>query len=137
MEIKDPEILLLERYCTKAKKNGKITGTQLADLHDKFGSRFIKAWECVKDRRIKRYCFEPSGRIVWIVVGRKREYLIMPKAGFCSCDDFYYRDIDGEIHLCYHLIAQKISESLGLYDKIKEGDYFYDILIRELRKVTL
>ena len=137
MEKKGSEISELRNLFRKAKNGGKMTGTYLTELHKIFGKRFLKAWECVKERRVKAYYFKPSAKTIWVVVGKKKEYLVMPKADFCSCDDFYYRVIDGEIHLCYHLIAQKISESLGLYDKIKEGDYFYDILIREFRKVTL
>jgi len=129
------EIDLLKQVCEEAKIEGKITGTHLSMLYEAFGHRFLKAWEAVKGRNVKKYHFKPSGRTVWIVVGRERDYLVMPAADFCSCDDFYYRVMDGEAHLCYHLIAQKITESLGWYDLIEDNDDLYDILMREWKKV--
>jgi len=128
---------LLRAICDEAKQKQNLTDTHLNMLHQGFGQRFVKAWEAVKGRNVKKYHFSPSNRIVWIVVGRERDYLVMPAADFCSCDDFYYRVMDGEVHLCYHLIAQKISESLGWYDLIEESDDLYDMLMREWKKVYL
>ena len=84
---KPEEIKVLEKVCSEAKTKGKITQNQLTQLSEAFGSQFNKAWETVQEKRVKKYVFSPSGRIVWIVVGREREYQIMPAAGFCSCDD--------------------------------------------------
>ncbi len=134
---KTSEVDLLKEVCEEAKRKGKVTGTCLSTLHEAFGQRFLKAWEAVKERNVKKYHFKPSGRIVWIVVGRERDYLVMPAAVFCSCDDFYYRVMDGEAYLCYHLIAQKIAESLGWYDPIKENDDLYDTLMSEWKKISL
>ena len=130
------EIKLLENVCEETKNTGKLTDNQLAQLSEALGSRFTKAWEAVQDERVKKYIFTPSCRIVWIVVGREREYQIMPAAGFCSCDDFYFRVMDREAHICYHLIAQKIADALGWFDKIEEDDETYDYLIEEWKKVT-
>ncbi len=132
---KTSEIELLRSICEEAKKQKRITGSQIIRLHNAFGERFNKAWKAVLDGRVKRYRFKPSGRIVWIVVGKKRDYLVMPKADFCSCDDFYFRVMDGKVHLCYHLIAQKIAEYLGWYDEITETDDFYDVLMKEWRSI--
>jgi predicted nucleic acid-binding Zn finger protein len=85
---------------------------------------------------VKKYVFKPSGRTVWIVVGRERDYLIMPEAEFCMCDDFYFRVLDRKIHLCYHLIAQKIARNLGWYETIEENDELYDTLMNEWKKAT-
>lgn len=135
--VKTPkEIKVLENVCEEAKINGEITGKQLTQLSEALGSRFTKAWETLKEERVKKYVFSPSGRIVWIVVGREREYQIMPAAGFCSCDDFYFRVMDREVHICYHLIAQKIADALGWFDKIEEDDETYDFLMEEWKKVT-
>lgn len=130
------EIKVLEKVCKEAKTRGEVTGNQLTQLSEAFGSRFTKAWETLKEKRVKKYVFSPSGRIVWIVVGREREYQIMPAAGFCSCDDFYFRVMDREAHICYHLIAQKIADALGWYDKVEEEDRLYDCLMEEWKKVT-
>ena len=130
------EIKVLEQVCKEAKTNGEVTGNHLTQLSEALGSRFTKAWDAIKEERVKKYVFSPSGRIVWIVVGREREYQIMPAAAFCSCDDFYFRVMDREANICYHLIAQKIAEALERYDKVEEEDRLYECLMEEWKKVT-
>jgi predicted nucleic acid-binding Zn finger protein len=135
-KVKTPkEIKILEGICEEA-KNKEITEQQLKELSEAFGLRFTKAWDTIQEERVKKYVFNPSGRIIWIVVGREREYQIIPVAGFCSCDDFYFRVMDRETNICYHLIAQKLADSLGRYDKIEEEDRLFDCLIDEWKKVT-
>ena len=133
---KPAEIKVLEDTCREAKAKGQVTGARLTKLFEAFGSRFTKAWETIKEERVKKYVFRPSGRIVWIVVGWEREYLVMSAADFCSCDDFYFRVMDKEVHLCYHLIAQKMAEALEWFDKIEEDDSLYASLMKEWNKVT-
>jgi predicted nucleic acid-binding Zn finger protein len=130
------KIKVLEKVCDEAKTKGTLTDNHLTQLSEAFGSRFTKAWDTVKEKRVKKYVFSPSGRVVWIVVGREREYQIMPAAGFCSCDDFYFRVMDREANICYHLIAQKLADALGGYDRIEEEDRLYDCLMEEWKKVT-
>ena len=130
------EIKLLEKVCEETKNTGKLTDIQLSQLSEALGLRFTKAWETVQEERVKKYIFTPSCRIVWIVVGRETEYQIMPAAAFCSCNDFYFRVMDKEANICYHLIAQKLAEALELYDKIEEEDQLYDCLMEEWKKVT-
>ena len=129
------EIKTLEGICEEA-KNKKITEQQLKELKEAFGLRFTKAWDTIQEERVKKYIFNPSGRIIWIVVGREREYQIIPAAGFCSCDDFYFRVMDRETNICYHLIAQKLADALTLYDKIEEEDRLFECLMDEWKKVT-
>ncbi len=131
------EINLLNTICKEAKTEGKLTGKNLTKLYEIFGQRFTKAFEALKENRVKKYVFKPSSRIVWIVVGKERDYLIMPRAEFCTCDDFYFRVLDREVHLCYHLIAQKIANSLSWYETIKERDELYDSLMSEWKKATV
>jgi len=128
------EIDALNKICREAKADGKISGKNLTVLYELFGQRFTKALDALKENRVKKYIFRPSGRIVWIVVGRERDYLIMPEAEFCMCDDFYFRVLDKEIHLCYHLIAQRIARNLGWYETIEEDDSLYDTLMSEWKK---
>jgi predicted nucleic acid-binding Zn finger protein len=128
---KNSEVNILRNICKKAKKEGKLTGKNLTKLYEVFGQRFIKAFEALKENRVKKYVFKPSGRIVWIVVGKERDYLLMPEAEFCTCDDFYFRVLDREVHLCYHLIAQKIANILKWYDALEERDELYDSLMKE------
>ncbi len=133
---KNSEIDILNSTCREAKADGKLTGKNLTRLYEVFGQRFTKAFEALKENRVKRYVFKPSERNVWIVVGKERDYLIMPQAEFCTCDDFYFRVLDREVHLCYHLIAQKIANVLEWYDAIEEADELYDSLMKEWKKPT-
>jgi predicted nucleic acid-binding Zn finger protein len=130
------EIEVLNNICKKAKTEGKLTGKNLTALYDIFGQRFTKAFETLKENRVKKYIFKPGGRIVWIVVGRERDYLIMPEVDFCTCDDFYFRVLDRQVHMCYHLIAQKLAKNLDWYDTIEEHDELYDSLMNEWKKAT-
>ncbi len=103
------EIKKLKSICSEAKKEGKLSGTNLSNLYNLFGQRFTKALDTLKSNRVKKYLFKPGCKVVWVVIGREREYLVIPEADFCTCDDFYYRVLDKKIHFCYHLIAQKIA----------------------------
>ena len=131
------EIDTLNAICKQAKAEDKLSGKNLTNLYDLFGQRFTKALEALKENRVKKYVFKPSNRTVWIVVGRERDYLIMPEAEFCTCDDFYFRVLDKKIHLCYHLIAQKIARNLCWYEVIDENDELYQSLMNELKKATV
>jgi len=127
---------VLNTICKEAKSEGRLVGKNLTKLYEIFGQRFIKAFEALKENRVKKYVFKPSGRIIWVVVGKERDYLIMPEAEFCPCDDFYFRVLDKEVHLCYHLIAQKIAKILRWYETLEEHDELYDSLMEEWKKPT-
>jgi predicted nucleic acid-binding Zn finger protein len=130
------EIDTLNAICRTAKQEGKLSGKNLTVLYELFGQRFTKALEALKENRVKKYAFKPSNRTVWIVVGRERDYLIMPEAEFCTCDDFYFRVLDRKVHLCYHLIAQKIARNLGWFEAFEENDELYASLMGEWKKST-
>jgi predicted nucleic acid-binding Zn finger protein len=130
------EIDALNAICREAKAEGRLSGKSLTELYELFGQRFTKALGALKENRVKKYVFKPSGRTVWIVIGRERDYLIMPEAEFCMCDDFYFRVLDKKIHLCYHLIAQKIARNLGWYETLEENDKLYESLMNEWKKAT-
>jgi len=130
---KQPEAEALKSICKDIQLKKQMTEAHFTQLSTKFGSRFAKAWEALTEGRIKKYVFQPSGRIVWIVVGKQREYLVMPAADFCSCEDFYFRFDKG--HLCYHIVAQKVAEATGQFDLFEDDDSFYEILIREWKTV--
>lgn len=128
------ELDTLNAICRKAKAEGKLLGPDITELYELFGSRFTKALDALKEGRVKKYTFKPSGRIVWIVVGRERDYLIMPEAEFCTCDDFYFRVLDKKVHMCYHLLTQKIAQNLSWFETIDENDDSYDMLMNEWKK---
>ncbi len=131
------EIDTLNVICREAKTEGKLSGRNLTALYELFGQRFTKALGALKENRVKKYVFKPSNRTVWIVIGKERDYLIMPEAEFCMCDDFYFRVLDKKIHLCYHLIAQKIARNLGWRENLEENDELYESLMNEWKKATV
>jgi len=126
----------LNSICKEAKTEGKLSGPNLTELYELFGSRFTKALDALKEGRVKKYTFKPSGRIVWIVVGRERDYLIMPEAEFCTCDDFYFRVLDKKVHMCYHLLTQKLAQNLTWFEAVEAEDECYNMLMDEWKKAT-
>lgn len=124
---------MLESILDEVKTEKRLSRHNWHRLLKLFDDRFISAWRLVTERRIKKYVFRPSGRIVWIAVGRGGEYLIYPRAGYCGCNDFYFRVVDKEESICYHLLAQKLSEALDSYEDVMEEDEVYDVLMREWR----
>jgi len=132
--IKQSEPKLLSEICKRVHKSGEITNEQTSQLSRIFGSRFDNALQVVEQNRVKLYVFDPSGRRVWIVVGKSKDYQILPKAEFCTCNDYYFRVIGGKTPFCYHLIAQKLAEALSKFDLISENDEVYNILMKEWKE---
>lgn len=128
---------ILDSVCDSIRSETKLSRDQWEKLHSTFGERFERAWKLVEEHRVKRYIFEPSGRVVWIAVGRDGEYQMLPEAGYCSCDDFYFRIVDGDKGVCYHLIAQKLAQCLKAYEEVREGDEFFNTLTEEWRTLSL
>ena len=126
----------LEGICDELRSTGEVTRAQWDRLKGALGERFDKAWELVEQRRVKRYLFEPSGRVVWIAVGRGSEYQVLPESGYCDCSDFYFRVVDGEAGLCYHLLGQRLADALNAYEEVHEGDEFHDGLMEEWRNLS-
>ena len=75
--------------------------------------------------------------MVWVVVGQLSEYQILPESGYCDCNDFYFRVVDGEAGLCYHLLGQRLSEALEEFEVVKESDDFYEPLMEEWRRLSI
>ncbi len=123
------EVEMLENICKEVQAKGRITSAHRNKLSSIFGQRLEKALETLEEQRVKKYVFQPSGRIVWIVVGKGREYLVMPAVEYCTCYDFYFQFHQG--HLCYHIIAQKLAEATSQFDLIEDDDQLFDILIKE------
>jgi predicted nucleic acid-binding Zn finger protein len=111
----------------------RVRELDLIQLIRDFGERGEKAWELLRENRVKRYTFQPSGRIVWIVVGRGGDHLIYPIVGYCGCDDFYFSVMEGKALVCQHLIAQRLAEKLGWFDTVEEGDDLFDTLMEDWR----
>lgn len=131
--MREKEKQLINSICRDIGKTRQLTDRQKQTLQDAFGKRFKTALKALEDGTVKKYVFEPSQRTVWIVVGKERDYQIIPDVDFCSCDDFYFRVLKRESTLCYHLIAQKLADSLGKYALITDSDELYEALMRDWR----
>ncbi len=94
-------------------------------LEGTFQKRFQQALALVEQGKVRQFRFEPSGRRVWVVNGRKGEYQVVPDSMFCTCDDYYFRVIGHKRQLCYHLIAQFLAEAMGRFGRFssEDGDY--------------
>ena len=119
------EYELIERACTELESRGKLSISLREALQESFGDRFNNGWELARSKKVRRYEFSPSGRIVWAVQGRKSEYQVMPDIPFCYCDDYYFRVMDRKRGLCYHIIAQRIAVALHEFEGIAKKDSQY------------
>jgi predicted nucleic acid-binding Zn finger protein len=116
--------LMAEAYAEL--KSRRELSEQLRDSITKiFGDRFTNGWNLARSRKVRRYEFKPSGRVVWVVQGRKGEYQVMPDIPFCYCDDYYFRVMDKKRGLCYHIIAQRVAEALKQFVTIRKRDSQY------------
>jgi len=122
----------LEQICARIREKGVMTSQEADALSQLFGDRAEKALEIVSSNRVKKYVFYPSNVSRWVVVGREAEYLLLPAARYCSCDDFHYSFMKGQMHLCAHLIAQKLAEAQGDYKEFAEEDSALDSLMADL-----
>jgi len=109
------ELRVIDKICSEIGLSKEIDSKLRAKLLAHFASRFENALNLIEKKRVKRYLFSPSGRVVWAVKGRKAEYQVIPDSNFCSCDDYYFRVIDRRRQLCYHIIAQRLADALGSY----------------------
>ena len=137
MELSVPDKEALDKLYDEIQNERCITEVHLKNLIALLGNRVKQSFKAVEDGRVKKYLFHPSEKSVWIVVGKEGDYQILPRAHFCSCDDFYFRVISNEAFLCYHLIAQKLSEALGTYILIEKPDEDYEPLMSEWRKIKI
>jgi predicted nucleic acid-binding Zn finger protein len=116
------------------KEEGGLSDEIWAKLSKVFATRFENAVKAVEEGKIRRVTFTPSRREVWIVSGKERNYLLLPAAGYCSCEDFYFRVISHEEFLCYHLLAQRLADALRKYTAIEEPDSRYNEVASKVAK---
>ncbi len=128
------ELRAIERACQDIASSGRLTKEQNAGLTGQFGDRFKNALQLVDGGKVHRYRFRPSGRVIWTVKGRKAVYQVIPETNFCNCDDYYFRVMNGQKALCYHIIAQKISSALKKHETSDLRDTQYARITRQWRK---
>jgi predicted nucleic acid-binding Zn finger protein len=129
----DSEIKALKEACKKIQAENKLSEELKIKLEEKFPKVFNEALQLVYTKRVKKYIFKPSCRVLWVVSGRRDDYQVIPEANFCSCNDFYFRVIGGKKRVCYHLIAQKIAEALKMYEEKELSNSDHEKIMRKWR----
>ncbi|RWX72733.1 MAG: hypothetical protein Metus_1592 [Candidatus Methanosuratincola subterraneus] len=115
----------------------KLLGTKDQDVLEGYKPKIVKAIEAVENYAVKRYRFKPSMRTVWIVVGKEREYHVIPGL-YCQCDDFYINVvIKKKARACYHMIAQALAEERGIFESYELLDSDFIRLNKEWKGQTL
>ena len=116
---------MLRQVCQEIRLTGEINDELKGTLDKSFAKRSNQALALVEGDKVRKYRFKPSGRIIWIVRGRKSEYQVVPESMFCTCDDYYFRVMGNKRQLCYHLIAQCLAEATGKYaqNEMADSDY--------------
>lgn len=127
----------LNAMLDEVEKQGSIKEETKEGLQKKYGLRFDQAEKLVSSMAVKKYVFKPSGKIIWIVVGRKKEYFVIPKI-YCQCDDFYINVvIRRKMSFCYHLFAQAIAEKRVSYEIFDLPDSDFKRLNNEWKKQSV
>ncbi len=127
----EEDIKKFGEVCERIRKRGLIVSEDLEEVKHLFGDRADRALELVSSSRVKKYRFSPSDAVRWTVVGREGEYLVLPSAVYCSCDDFYYSFMKGERPICSHIMAQRLAEATGDYREFVEEDRDFSKLVGE------
>lgn len=117
----------------RVQQSRKLSHDDQSLLLRSFRTRFTHALDAITNCRVHKYLFNPSTRVLWFVEGKTHEYQILPSAPYCACNDFYFRVINREIILCYHLLAFRLAYALNQYVVTVKSDYCYDEVLARLR----
>ncbi len=99
-----------------------LTQNDIDYFRKKYGKKFVRALRVVEENKVEKYQFKPSDTITWIVKGRSRQYLVIPKV-YCTCRSFYQEVvISRESNMCYHLLAQQIAKLRDQYELVDSTD---------------
>jgi predicted nucleic acid-binding Zn finger protein len=115
-------IMALSSTEVKKLSRENLTQSDIEYFRNKYGKRFVRALRVVEENKVIKYHFQPSDTTTWIVKGRGRQYMVIPKI-YCTCRSFYQDVvISRETNMCYHLLAQQIAELRNLYSTIASTD---------------
>ncbi len=123
---------MLKGACQEIGRTRIFSEDQKQTLTTVFQKRFQQALVLVEGGKVRKYQFSPSGRTVWVVAGRGRDYQILPDSLFCTCDDYYFRVMEHKKQLCYHIIAQQLSEAMSKHKAIDMTDSRYPEITSKL-----
>jgi predicted nucleic acid-binding Zn finger protein len=73
---------------------------------------------------VKQMLFMPSGKRLWVVVGKYNEYWTDLDLKFCTCKDFYFTTLSGGAD-CYHLksVRKAIEENKFSIIEFDDSEY--------------
>ena len=80
---------------------------------------------------VRQLLFHPSGKKIWVVVGKDDEYWTDPELGFCSCKDFYFVSLSGGKE-CYHLRSVRKAAKEGGFIVMDFDDAEYVQMLQAL-----
>jgi len=123
---------ILKSACQEIGRTRIFSDDQKQTLTTVFQKRFQQALVLVEAGKVRKYQFSPSGRTVWVVAGRGRDYQVLPDSLFCTCDDYYFRVMEHKKQLCYHIIAQQLSEAMSKQNSIDMTDSRYPEITSKL-----
>ena len=123
--------------CLELGRTRILSESQRDVLETTFQKRFQQALGLAEGEKVRKYQFSPSGRILWVVTGRGREYQVLPDSMFCTCDDYYFRVMDNKKQLCYHIIAQRLSEAMGKYTVTEMIDSRYPEITSKFTAISV
>jgi predicted nucleic acid-binding Zn finger protein len=130
------EAKLIAQICKEMGVKHSLEDKLFKIMERSLRERFQKAFTLVRNGAVKRYLFKPSGRVIWEVTGRKSSYQVMPHTDFCSCDDYYFRVMNSEKQLCYHIIAQRIALALNEFEKEDHRDRDYGKVTKKWKRTV-
>ena len=89
---------------------------------------------------VKLHRFQPSGTVIWTMVGKNREHWVDVDLGFCSCNRYYYRTLSNG-HNCYHLTSVELARKTQKFTTVQfhdsEHKSFIEGLISDLKHSLL
>ena len=127
---------VLKDACQEIGRTKVLSDDQTQTLTTVFQKRFQQALVLVEGGKVRKYEFSPSGRTVWVVAGRGRDYQVLPDSLFCTCDDYYFRVMEHKRQLCYHIIAQQLSVAMSKHSAIETTDSRYSEITSKLTTIA-
>lgn len=92
--------------------------------------------DVIASNSIKKMLFTPSGRSVWVVIGKYNEYWVDLELEFCTCKDFYFKTLSHG-SACYHLKSIRKAIEENLFETIIFDDKEYLQLLQALMEDNL
>ena len=121
----------LKRITSKIRKKHIFTLDIALDLIDEYDDVAVQAIDALEVGRAYKIRF---GRLyqVKLFVGNRDYYIIIPEVNYCGCMSKYTVGMPKR-SLCYHLIAFKIMDSLGLIEELFFDESDFRWIIDELK----